>query len=148
LSLRTHALHCIHHLGLLRQKCVSQIRHPLDIASHPLYHVWILYQRQDARVPRLLCHGVRERFALQILIVIHPLLKLHHFQGISRSSQSLRQKRIWIKSDRCDERIQLLRCECSCLLIVRCGCHLLRLRLLRECGGAQRETNDDYHAMK
>jgi hypothetical protein len=132
---------------LLRQECVSQVCHPLNIASHPLHHVWIFHQRLDARVPRLLCDGVCQRFALQILIVIHPLLKLQHFQGIGRSSQSLRQERIWIKSDRRNQRVQFLRCKVSCLLSVRCGCHLLRLRLLRERGGAQRETSDSNYTM-
>jgi hypothetical protein len=133
---------------LLRKECVSQVRGPLNIAGHPLNHIWKFYQRLDAWVPRLLCHSVRQRFALQILVVIHPLLKLNYFERISRSGESLRQKRIGVQRDRRNERVQLLRCECSCLLIVRCGRHLLRLRLLRERGGAQRETNDDYHAMK
>jgi hypothetical protein len=140
-------LDCIHHVGLLGQECVSQVCHPLNIARHPLYHVWIFYQGLDARIPRLLCHSVRQRFALQILIVVHPLLKLNHFQWIGRGGKRLRQERIGIQRDRRDERIQLLRCERSCLLIGRCGRHLLRLRLLRQCGGAKRETNDGDHAM-
>jgi hypothetical protein len=36
LSLLTHALNCIHHIGLLRQKCVAEIRCPLNIVSQPL----------------------------------------------------------------------------------------------------------------
>jgi hypothetical protein len=96
-------LDCVHHVSLLRQECVSQVRRPLNIASHPLHHVWILYQRLDAWVPRLLCHSIRESFALQILVVIHPLLKLNYFQWIGRSGKSLRQEWIWIKSDRRDE---------------------------------------------
>jgi hypothetical protein len=119
----------------------------LNIPRHSLHHVWKFYQRLDAWVPRLLCHGVCERFALQILIIVHPLLKLNDFEGISRSGERLRQERVWIKRDRRDERIQLLRCECSCLLIARRCRHLLRLRLLRQCRGGQRETDDADHAM-
>jgi hypothetical protein len=66
----------------------------LDIARRPLHHVWKLYQRLDAWVPRLLCHGVRQRFALQILVSIHPLLKLDNFNWISGSGECLSQK--WI----------------------------------------------------
>jgi hypothetical protein len=44
LSLRAHALDCIHHIRLLRQKCISQVGRPLDIARHPLHHIWKLYQ--------------------------------------------------------------------------------------------------------
>jgi hypothetical protein len=136
LSLRPHALHCIHHIRLLCQKRVPQVGCPLNIARHSLNHVWKLHQGLDTRVPRLLCHSVRQRFALQILVVIHPLLKLNYFQWVGRSGERLRQEWIGIKRDRRDERIQLLRCECCCLLIVRRGRHLLRLRLLRECSRA------------
>jgi hypothetical protein len=68
---------------LLRKKGVPQIRCPLDIARHPLNHVWILHESLNTWVPRLLCHGVCQRFALQILIIVHPLLKLNYFKRIS-----------------------------------------------------------------
>jgi hypothetical protein len=76
---------------LLRQECVSQIRCPLDIAGHTLHHVWKLDQSLNAWVPRLLCNGVRQLFAFQILVPIHPLLQLDDFEWISGSSQRLRQ---------------------------------------------------------
>jgi hypothetical protein len=81
---------------LLRQKCVSQVRRPLDIARHPLHQVWKLYQSLDAWVPWLLCHGVRQRFAFQILVSIHPLLKLDNFKWISGSGERLSQERVGI----------------------------------------------------
>jgi hypothetical protein len=121
---------------LLCQKRVSQIGRPLNIAGHPLHHIWKFYQRLDARVPRLLCHGVCQRFALQILIIIHPLLKLNDFERVSRSGESLRQEWIRVQRDRRNQRVELLSWKCSCLLIVRCSRHLLRLGLLRECGWA------------
>jgi hypothetical protein len=132
---------------LLCQECVSQVRRPLNIAGHALYNVWKLYQCLYAWVPRLLCHCVRQRFSLQILIVIHPLLKLNYFQGISRSGESLSQERIGVQRDRRKQRVQLSRWKRSRLLIVCCGCHFLRLRLLRECSGAQRKADDDDYAM-
>jgi hypothetical protein len=119
----------------------------LNIARHPLNHIWKFYQRLDTWVPRLLCHGVCQRFALQILIIIHPLLKLNYFQWVRRSGERLRQEWIRVQRDRRNQRVELLSWKCSCLLIVRCGRHLLRLRLLRKCRGAQCETNDDYHAV-
>jgi len=53
----------------------------------------------------LLCHGVRQRFSLEILVSIHPLLKLPNFKWISRCGEDLSQKWIWIESDRCNQRI-------------------------------------------
>jgi len=81
---------------LLRQECVSQIRRPLDVAGHTLYYVWKLYHCLYAWVPLLFCHCVRQRFAFQILIPIHPLLKLDNFKRISGSSQRLSQERVGI----------------------------------------------------
>jgi hypothetical protein len=90
LSLCAHALNRVHHISLLREECVSQIRCPLDVAGHALHHVRKLYQPLNAWIPRLLCHSVRKRFPLQILIVIHPLLQLNYLQWVSRSGQRLR----------------------------------------------------------
>jgi len=94
LSLCSHPLDCVHHVRLLCQEGVSQVRRPLDIAGHTLHHVWKLYQSLDAWIPRLLCHGVRQRFALQILVLVHPLLKLDDLEWISGSSQRLSQELI------------------------------------------------------
>jgi hypothetical protein len=91
---------------LLRQKRVSQIRRPLDIAGHTLHYIWKLYQSLDAWVPRLFCHRVRQRFPFQILVPIHPLLQLDDLEWISGSSQRLGQEWIRIKGDRRDQRIQ------------------------------------------
>jgi hypothetical protein len=66
----------------------------LDIAGHTLNHIWKLHQSLYAWVPRLLCHRVRQRFACQILVLVHPLLQLDDFQWISGSSERLSQE--WI----------------------------------------------------
>jgi hypothetical protein len=87
---------------LLRQERVSQVSCPLDVACHTLHNVGKLYERLDAWVPRLLCHCVRQRFALQILILIHPLLQLDNFKRISGSGERLSQKWVRIKSNRRD----------------------------------------------
>jgi hypothetical protein len=85
---------------LLRQECVPQIRRPLDIAGHTLHHVWKLDQCLYAWVPLLLCHCVRQRLALQILVPIHPLLKLDNFKWISGSSERLSEERVRIQRNR------------------------------------------------
>jgi hypothetical protein len=131
LGLRAHALDRSHHVSLLRQKRVSQIGCPLNVAGHACHHVRKHDQPLDTWVPWLLGHSVRERFALQILIVVHPLLKLNDFQWVGRSGERLSQEIIRIERDRRDKRIQLSRWKCSCLLIGRRGRHLLRLRRRR-----------------
>jgi hypothetical protein len=91
---------------------------------------------------------------LQILIVIHPLLKLNYFQRIGRSGETLREELIWIKSDRRDQRVQFTTRKRRRLLRVGvcCGGHDLRLRLLckrrrgRRC--EQCDTCAYDHAMK
>jgi len=133
---------------LLRQECISQIRCPLDVAGHALHHIRKRYQSLNTWVPRLLCHRIGQRFSCQILVLVHPLLKLDDLQRISGSSERLSQELIRIQSDRRNERIQFLRWEFSCLLIARRSRHLLRLRLLRESGGVECETNDGDHAKK
>jgi hypothetical protein len=66
----------------------------LDIAGHTLHHVWKLYQSLYAWVPRLLGYRVPQRFAFQILVLSHPLLKLDDLEWISGSSQRLSQELI------------------------------------------------------
>jgi hypothetical protein len=132
LSLPTHALHGIHHIRLLCQKRVSQVGRPLNVARHPLNQVWKFYQRLDAWVPRLLCHSVRQRLALQVFVSIHPLLKLDNFKWVSGSGECLSQQWIWIESDRRNQRVQLISRNFWSLFCVRGRRgHHLRFGLLR-----------------
>jgi hypothetical protein len=85
---------------LLRQECVSQVGRPLNIASHPLKHVWKCYQCLDTRIPRLLRYCVRQGLVLQVFVIRVPLFKLDDFQRVSGSGQRLGEKRIGIKSNR------------------------------------------------
>jgi hypothetical protein len=119
----------------------------LDVARHPLNHVWKLYQRLDAWVPRLLCHGVRQRFPLKIFVSIHPLLKLNNFKWISGSGECLSQKWIWIESDRRNQRIQLINWNLWSFFGGRSrGCHHLRLRLGRRLRNGRVVGRDRSHA--
>jgi hypothetical protein len=132
LGLCAHALNCVHHVGLLREERISQVRRPLDIASHPLNDVRKRYQRLDAWVPRLLGHSVGQGFVLQVLIIRVPLLKLDHFQRVSGSRQRLGKKRIRIKSNRRYQRIQLVGWNRRCLLVGSRPCQWLVLLCVRQ----------------
>jgi len=79
----------------LREKRVSKIGRPLDVAGQPLDDIWSRRQGLDTGIPWLLGHGVSECFVFQSFISIHPLLKLNDFERISRSSQSLGEQRVW-----------------------------------------------------
>ncbi|HXI39732.1 MAG TPA: hypothetical protein VNH83_07120 [Bryobacteraceae bacterium] len=100
-----HALDCIHHILLLREKGVSEVGGPLDVACHALQSVWHTGHRLHAGVPWLFGHRISQRLALQIFVILHPLLKLDELQGISGSGESLGQERVGIKSDRRNQRI-------------------------------------------
>jgi hypothetical protein len=85
---------------LLRKEGVTEIRCPLDIASHTLNHVRVSGQGLNAWVPRLLGHGIGQRLVFQIFISIHPLLKLNDLQWVSGGGEGLGQQRIGIQRDR------------------------------------------------
>jgi hypothetical protein len=94
LSLSSHPLDRLHHIGLLRQKRVAQIGRPLDIPGQSLDNVRSCRQRLHAWVPCLFGDGVRQCLVFQVFIPIHPLLKLNDLQRIRRSGQRLRKQRI------------------------------------------------------
>ena len=107
-SLGAHALDCVHHIGLLRQKGVAQFRRPLDIARQTLHRVRHRDHRLNTWIPVLLLHGVRQGFALQRLVPIQPLLELNDLQRVGGSHQCLAQQRIGIQRDRRNQGIQLI----------------------------------------
>jgi hypothetical protein len=126
LGFRAHALHRVHHLGFLSQKGVPEIRCPLNVVRHPVHDIGERCHRLDARVPVLFLDCSGERLVLQILVLLQPLLELDDLKGIGRSHQCLAQKLIWIKSNRRNERIELL--VGNLLRFLR---HYLGFRLLR-----------------
>jgi hypothetical protein len=68
LSLLAHALHGIHHIALLRQERVAQIRGPLNIVCQALYDVWQSRECLDTWIPRFLRYRIGECLVLQPLI--------------------------------------------------------------------------------
>jgi hypothetical protein len=89
-------LNCIHDIALLCQKRIAQIGGPLDVVSQPLYYFRQTRQSLNTWVPRLFRHGIRERFVLETLVPIQPLLKLDDLERIRRRRQGLRQHWIWV----------------------------------------------------
>jgi hypothetical protein len=108
LRLAPHALDCGHHISLLRQKSVAEIRRPLNVFCQLFDDIRKRSQSLNARIPRLLRYGISERLVFKARVFFHPLLELDDFDRVGGSSQRLRQKRIRIKSDRRDKRIQLI----------------------------------------
>jgi hypothetical protein len=89
LSLCPHPLDCEHHIRLLRQKGVPEIRRPLNVTREHFHDIREWGQTLNARVPWLFGHGVSERLILQTRILSHPLLELHEFDWVSGSNQGL-----------------------------------------------------------
>src|SRR6185437_3409074 len=70
-----------------------------------------------------------ELFPLQIRIHGQPLLKLHELERIGRGGEHLREKRVGIERDRCDQRVELVGWNGSRLLLRRLRRRLGRLTL-------------------
>jgi hypothetical protein len=104
-----HALYGIHYVALLRQKCIPQIRRPLNVVCQTLYHVGQSGHGLYAWIPRLLRDSIGEFFVLQILVLLEPLLELDEFERIRGRGQGLGQQRIGIQRNRCHERVELVR---------------------------------------
>jgi hypothetical protein len=83
----------------LRQKSVTKVGGPLDVACQPLGNLGSRCERLNAWIPRLLGDGGRQCCVFQILVSIHPLLKLNNFKRVSGSGQCLRQQWIWIEGN-------------------------------------------------
>jgi hypothetical protein len=79
----SHPLHRIHHVRLLGEKRIPEISRPLDIAGHSLQSFRNSSERLHAWIPRLFRDCIFQRFVLEILVLVHPLLKLDNFERIS-----------------------------------------------------------------
>jgi hypothetical protein len=85
LCLLSHALHCIHHIRLLRQESIPEVRGPLDVIGQAFHQIGKRRHGLYTRIPRLLLHGIDERFVFQSLVFFQPLLELNEFQGVGGS---------------------------------------------------------------
>jgi hypothetical protein len=153
LSLLTHALNCIHHIALLRQKRIAEIRCPLDIVCQALDQVGQSGHGLDAWVPRLLGHSIRKGFIFQSGILRQPLLELNNLKRICGGGKGLGQHRIWKERNRCNKGIQLIRRNLGsrgrrCRRRLLRGRGLLRSRGLQLCQRVTWHDDDsaeDYH---
>jgi hypothetical protein len=108
LGLLAHPLNRIHDVGLLSEEGVSEIVRPLNVVAEPLDHVGEGGHRLDGGVPRLPGDRVREGLVLEIRVLRHPLLKLDDLERISRRRQRLREQRVGVERDGCDQRVELV----------------------------------------
>jgi hypothetical protein len=108
-GLLTHALDCIHYIGLLRQKRIAEIGCPLDIVSEALDQVGQSGKRLNAWVPWLFGDGIGECLVFQAWVLRKPLLELNNLEWIGRGGKGLGQHRIGKQGNRCDEGVQLVR---------------------------------------
>jgi hypothetical protein len=103
LSLLAHTLNGIHHIGLLRQKRITEISCPLDIVSQTLDQVGQSSQGLDAWVPRLLGYSISKGFIFQPRILRKPLLELNNLERIRGGGKGLGQHRIRKECNRCNK---------------------------------------------
>ena len=89
LSLGPHALDRRHHISLLRQESIAEIRRPLNVFCQLFHDIRKRSQALNARIPRLLGHGVSERLVFKACVFFHPLLQLDEFDRVCGSDQSL-----------------------------------------------------------
>ena len=92
LRLLAQLLDRVHHLLLLRKKCVAQPLHPVELLVHHGDDLWKRDQRLDAGIPVLLFDRPHRRIAAQAWIRSRPACCLHHFDGIRRGHQDLREQ--------------------------------------------------------
>jgi hypothetical protein len=94
LRLGAQALHGAHHVRLLGQERVTQVRCPTDVLIQARQNIGKRDQGLDTGIPVLLPGGVHQGLTLQIAVLLQPLLRFHDFDGIRRSHQDLAQQSI------------------------------------------------------
>jgi hypothetical protein len=106
-SFVSQALHGVHYIGLLRQKCVPQRGGPLYVPAQQLEHIRENHQGLHTRIPVLLLRGAHQGIASQLAILLKPLVGLDDLQRIGHSHQHLAEQRIRVKGDWRDQAFQL-----------------------------------------
>jgi hypothetical protein len=82
-------LNCRHHVILLREERVSEIRCPLNVVGEFCDHIRKRSQTLNACIPWLLGYGIRQGLILQAGVLPDPLLKLNEFDWVGGSNQRL-----------------------------------------------------------
>jgi hypothetical protein len=79
---RAQCLHHGHHFGLLCEKRIAKLLHPVDFRIHRLQHIRKSSECLNAWIPLLLERLGRERFALEGRILLHPAISLYYFKRV------------------------------------------------------------------
>src|SRR5688572_5490447 len=77
-----HSLDGVHHVVLLSEKGVAEVRGPLDIVGEALDEIRQPRHGLNTGIPGLLRHGVDQGFVLQAWILLQPLMQLEELQRI------------------------------------------------------------------
>ena len=106
LGLLAQHLHGVHHVLLLGEERVAEIRRPGQLLVHHGEHLGKSRQGLHAGVPILLLHGVLEFVPLEPGVVLDPARRLDDLDGVGRRHQDLGEQRIRVERNR---RHQLLK---------------------------------------
>ena len=91
-----------HHILLLINKSLPQIRRPIQVVIHPFQNTWVASQSLDAGVPRLLVNLVGVTAAADVTVGQHDL------RGQSGRRQDLGNQWVGIKRNWPQQLVQLL----------------------------------------
>ena len=85
-----HALHSVHHVGLLCEECIPKVGRPANIVGQTFHHFGQGGKRLNAWVPGLFRNRVGQLLIFECLVLLQPLLQLDDLERICRSGQDLR----------------------------------------------------------
>jgi hypothetical protein len=91
LRFEPHSLDCVHHVGLLSEKGVSEICRPCDVLVQALDKIRKNYQSLYAGVPVLLLRRLGESSACEPWVPLEPLPGFNKFERVRRRYQYLAQ---------------------------------------------------------
>ncbi len=77
-----HGLNGVHHIRLLRQKRIAQVRGPANVMTENVQNIGKSDQCLNARIPVLLLSGVDPLSCRQIPVLLQPLLRVDDFERI------------------------------------------------------------------
>ena len=97
----THRLYRVHDVLRLVVVRIAERRGPGKIFVHVAEDVGECRQSLDAGIPRHLVHGLRQGFAVKVVMVMNPAVSLHDLLRECGRRQDLRYQLVRIKCDGC-----------------------------------------------
>ena len=94
----------VHHLALLREESVAELRGPLDVVGEPFDDFGERGHRLDAGIPRLLRDRVGQCLVLEFRVLCQPLLQLDDLERVGGGDEGLGQQVVGIERDRRHQR--------------------------------------------